>query len=63
MLPWSDDLVHIEVVISAIFQRETPEAEVWQLERGGLEAATGASFRTMPFHISEEAFLETLGRV
>ena len=61
VLPWSDDLVHIEVVISAIFQRETPEAEVWQLEEEVLEAATGASFRTMPFHISEEAFLETLG--
>ncbi|MCY4528801.1 MAG: FtsX-like permease family protein [Chloroflexi bacterium] len=61
VLPWSDDLTHIEVVISAIFQREDPEAEVWQLEEEGLEAATGDSFRTMPFHISEEAFLETLG--
>ena len=61
VLPWSDDLAHIEVVISAIFQRETPEAEVWQLEEEVLEAATGTSFRTMPFHISEEAFLETLG--
>ena len=61
MLPWSDDLTHIEVVISGIFQRETPEAEVWLLEEEVLEAATGASFRTMPFHITEEAFLETLG--
>ena len=61
VLPWSDDLTHVEVVISGIFQRETPEAEVWQLEEEVLEAATGASFRTMPFHISEEAFLETLG--
>jgi ABC-type antimicrobial peptide transport system permease subunit len=61
VLPWSDDLTHIEVVISGIFQRETPEAEVWQLEEEVLEAATGASFRTMPLHISEEAFLETLG--
>ena len=61
VLPWSDDLVYVEVVISAIFQREDQEAEVWQLEQEVLEAATGTSFRTMPFHISEEAFLETLG--
>ena len=61
VLPWSDDLAYIEVVISAIFQRERPEAEVWQLEEEVLEAATGDSFRTMPFHISEEAFLDTLG--
>ena len=61
VLPWSDDLAHIEVVISAIYQRKTPEAEVWQLEEEVLQAATGTSFRTMPFHISEEAFLETLG--
>ena len=61
VLPWSDDLAHVEVVISGIFQRERPEAEVWQLEEAVLEAATGASFRTMPFHISQEAFLDTLG--
>ena len=61
VLPWSDDLTHVEVVISGIFQRERPEAEVWQLEEAVLEAATGSSFRTMPFHISEEAFLGTLG--
>ena len=61
VLPWSDDLAHVEVVISGIFQRERPEAEVWQLEEAVLGAATGASFRTMPFHISQEAFLETLG--
>ena len=61
VLPWSDDLAHVEVVISGIFQRERPEAEVWQLEEAVLEAATGASFRTMPFHISQEAFLGTLG--
>ena len=61
VLPWSDDLAHIEVVISAIYQRKTLEAEVWQLEEEVLQAATGTSFRTMPFHISEEAFLETLG--
>ena len=61
VLPWSDDLAHVEVVISGIFQRERPEAEVWQLEEAVLQAATGASFRTMPFHISQEAFLDTLG--
>ena len=61
VLPWSDDLAHVEVVISGIFQRERPEAEVWQLEEAVLAAATGTSFRTMPFHISQEAFLGTLG--
>ena len=61
VLPWSDDLAHVEVIISGIFQRERPEAEVWQLEEAVLQAATGTSFRTMPFHISEEAFLDALG--
>ncbi len=61
VLPWSDGLAHVEVVISGIFQRQVPESEVWQLEEAVLEAATGSSFRTMPFHISEESFLNTLG--
>ena len=61
VLPWSDDLSRVEVVISAIFQRKNPDADIWRLDETVLQAATGQSFRTMPFHISSEAFLETLG--
>ena len=61
VLPWSDDLTRVEVVISAIFQRKNPDADIWRLDETVLQAATGQSFRTMPFHISREAFLETLG--
>lgn len=61
VLPWSDDLSHVEVVISGIFQREEPDTEIWQLEESVLESATGPSFRTMPLYISQEAFLDTLG--
>ena len=61
VLPWSDDLSRVEVVISAIFQRKNPNADIWRLDETVLQAATGQSFRTMPFHISREAFLETLG--
>ena len=61
VLPWSDDLSRVEVVISAIFQRKNPNADIWRLDETVLQAATGQSFRTMPFHVSREAFLETLG--
>ena len=61
VLPWSDDLSRVEVVISAIFQRKNPNADIWHLDETVLQAATGQSFRTMPFHVSREAFLETLG--
>ncbi len=61
VLPWSDDLSRVEVVISAIFQRKNPNADIWRLDETVLQAATGQSFRTMPLHVSREAFLETLG--
>jgi ABC-type antimicrobial peptide transport system permease subunit len=61
VLPWSDDLPYLQVIISGIFQRNNPEIEFWHLEEAVLESATGSSFRTMPFYISEEAFLDTLG--
>ena len=59
--PWQDDITSVVVVIAGLFQRNDPGEEVWYLVGDVLEATTGPNFRTVPFFISEEAFLEVLG--
>lgn len=59
--PWEDVTPHVTVRISGLFSRDDPSAEFWHLENTVLAAATGASFRTIPFHISQETFLGDFG--
>ena len=59
--PWTDAIPYVTVVISGIFQRNDPTDEIWYLERSILHAATGPSFRTVPFYIPERSFMEVLG--
>ena len=55
-VPW------VNVVISGVFEREElQDQEFWHLEESTLRTATGASFRTIPFFVSEKSFLEALG--
>ncbi len=58
---WEDDTPYVPVVVSGIFERNDPEEEFWYLEESVLEAATGPSFKTVPFYISERAYMEVLG--
>ena len=58
---WGDTNPYATVVISGVFQRDDPLEEFWNVEQRVLEAVTGPSFRTVPFYISEESFLEVLG--
>ena len=58
---WADDIPYVSVVISGVFQRNNPENEFWYLERQALLATTGPDFDTVPFYVSEAAFLEVLG--
>ena len=58
---WEDVIPYATVVVSGVFERKNPEDELWYLEREVLNAATGPSFRTVPFFVSERAFLEVLG--
>ena len=61
--PWNDDTPWVTVVISGVFQRTDPDDAFWHIEESVLNAATGPSFRLVPFHVSEKAFLEELGPV
>ncbi len=58
---WSDATPVISVVISGIFDKKDFEDDVWYLEEKVLDASTGSSFRTAPFYLSENAYLEALG--
>ena len=58
---WDDVMPYVTVTISGIFSRNDVDAEFWHLEEAVLNASTGPSFRTVPFLISEKAYLEVLG--
>ena len=59
--PWQDLVPYVTVVISGVFERNVPTDDFWFLEESVLNAATGPSFRTVPFYISEKSFTEVLG--
>ena len=58
---WEDRIPHVSVLISGVFERNDPAHDLWELERGVIQAGTGPSFRTLPFYISQEAYLGVLG--
>ncbi len=58
---WSDATPVISVVVTGIFDKKDFEDDVWYLEDKVLDAATGSSFRTAAFYVSEAAYLEALG--
>ncbi len=59
---WNDAVPYVTVVISGIFQRNAiDDDELWYLEQNVLQVATGATFRTIPFYVSENAYMEVLG--
>ncbi len=58
---WDDTTASVTVVVSGVFERNDPGAEFWHLEDAVLNAATGPTFRTAPFHVSEAAYFDVLG--
>ena len=58
---WDDVTPFVTVVISGVFTRNDPDDEMWALEREVINAATGPSFRTVPFYISRKTYLDVLG--
>ena len=58
---WDDMTPSVIVVISGLFERNEPGGEYWYLEDAVLNGATGPTFRTMPFHVSESMYFDVLG--
>ena len=58
---WDDAIPYASVVISGIFRRDEPDHRIWHMEQGVFQAATGASFRTVSFYLSERTFMDVLG--
>ena len=58
---WKDVTPQVNVRISGLFRRNDPNDEIWFLESEVLNAATGPSFRTVPFFLSQKAYMEVLG--
>jgi ABC-type lipoprotein release transport system permease subunit len=58
---WDDAIPYASVVVSGIFRKDEPAHQIWHMERGVFQAATGATFRTAPFYLSERTFMDVLG--
>ncbi len=58
---WMDVTPYASVVISGIYVRTDPEDPVWRLYDRIFDSFVSGSFRSMPFLLSEESFLTTLG--
>lgn len=58
---WKDVTSQINVKISGVFLRTNPDDEIWFIESEVLNAATGPSFRTIPFFVSQKTYIEVLG--
>ena len=58
---WKDEPTSAEVMIRGLFRVNDESNDVWHLEREVLGAATRGSSRTIPFYVSQETFLGTLG--
>ena len=59
---WTDAVPYATVVISGIFERNSPDEEFWHLDDTIFTASTSRNFRTVPFYVSEKAFMEMLGK-
>ena len=58
---WEDAVPYVSVVVTGILKKNDPSAEYWRMDTGVLQAATGPSFKTVPFYVSETTFFEVLG--
>ncbi len=58
---WSDSSEFIHVNITGTFTRNDPDNEYWDLNDRVFLAATGSSFQTLPFYVTERAYYEILG--
>ena len=57
---WTDDAPFVNVVISGVFDRAGPGSELWHLD-AVMGTAAGEEFRTIPFYVTESAFLNVVG--
>ena len=58
---WEDAIPYVDVVISGIFSKNDPGEDIWHIDEGVLQAATRSNFRTVPFFVSEKAYIEVIG--
>ena len=58
---WDDVTPYASVVVSGVFERDEPGHQIWHMERAVFDASTARASRTVPFHVSEQAFMEVLG--
>ena len=58
---WVDVTPYASVVISGIYVRHDAEDPIWRLYDRIFDSFASGSFRSMPFLLSEESFLTTLG--
>lgn len=58
---WDDATPYASVVIVGLFERNDPEALIWQLNDRVFRSITSGDFMTVPFLVSEDTFLKAVG--
>ena len=58
---WEDRVPYVSVEVVGVLEKNDPSAEYWRLDTGVLQSATGPSFKTVPFYLSETTYFEVLG--
>ena len=58
---WDDAIPYARVVISGVFQRDDPDDPFWRMEDEIFRFATAIGFRTVPFFLSEDVYMDVLG--
>ena len=58
---WDSETPYARAMIVGLYVPIDPDDAVWHLDDTVLRAATGPSFRTVPFHVAGRAFMEVLG--
>lgn len=58
---WDDVIPYASVVISGVFERNDSDERFWRLQDELFRSSTSVGFRTVPFFLTEQSYMEVLG--
>lgn len=58
---WQDSIPYATVIVSGIFEKKDSNDEIWYLDDRILRGPVSGGFRSVPFMLTEKAYMEVLG--
>ena len=58
---WTDFIPYATAIVSGIFEKNDPNDEIWYLDDTILRGPVAGSFRSVPFFLTESAYMNVLG--